>query len=102
MMSRPVIDYFRAHKIVYVITNQRALVMQLGKRKRIRSYDLSEIDQVTRVEKTDGSGNLYFSTSGSGVAVTPSQARFSRAGFKAINDVKIAESYLQAGRKKDD
>lgn len=96
LLTRPLADYFKAYKIVYVITTMRIVIIQFGSRKKIRSYPLTGIGAVNRVEKKDGSGDLYFSLVPLGGA---NHSRFSRVGFKAISQVKRAESYLQVKEK---
>ena len=92
LLLRPFFDYFKAYKVVYAITNRRALIIYFGSKKKIRSYELSEIGPVTRIEKADGTGNLYFSVKPDDNSNT---ARFSRVAFKAIPQVKLAQSYLK-------
>ena len=94
MMLQPVREYFKAYKIVYAITNSRALIIQFGKRKKITSYSLNEIGQVTRIENAEGVGDLFFSVN------TPVMSnrggRFNRIGFKGIYQPRQAEAFLQA------
>jgi hypothetical protein len=94
MLLRPLREYFKAHRIVYAVTNRRALILQLGKSKKITGYSIDEIGQVTRIENAEGIGDLYFSVN-SPVMINRT-GRFRRIGFRAIAQPKQAEAHLQA------
>ena len=94
MFLKPLREYFKAHRIVYAITNRRAIILQFGKRKKITGWSLDEIGQITRVENTEGIGDLYFSVNTPIIANRT--GRFGRIGFRAIYQPKQAEAHLQA------
>lgn len=94
LMTRPITDYFKAHKIVYVITNHRAMTLEFGKKKKVKSVDVSNIESIRCVEKQDGSGDLYFSKKPTNPLHDSHEVQ--RGMFKAIQQVKMAESYLQS------
>ncbi len=91
MLLSPYFSYLKAKKILYVVTNQRAFELYCGKWKKIKNYSPGDIGNIERTEKQDGSGNLYFSTE---TRRTKNGSREVKVGFKGIEEVKIAESYI--------
>jgi len=60
MLLSPLWAYFHARRMVYAITNNRILIVQQGKTRRIESYGRSELGNIARVERPDKSGDLMF------------------------------------------
>ena len=47
---------------LYAVTNKRAIILRTGRYLTVDSYGKSEIGQVRRLERPDGTGDLIFST----------------------------------------
>lgn len=58
MLSSPLWAYRKALKTVYVITNKRAIIIEGGLSKTIRTYSPEKLHDVHRKEYQDGSGDL--------------------------------------------
>ncbi len=53
-------DQPRSSKTIYCVTENRAVIFNLGPPRRTASYPLDRLRELTRVTKPDGSGNLLF------------------------------------------
>ena len=103
-----------AARTAYVITDRRAIVidggyygdggmatmlagplMMLGRGLRIRSYLPNELQDVQRIQRDDGSGDILF---GEVVFASETNGRrqFTRSGFFSISDVKRVEDMLKS------
>jgi hypothetical protein len=103
MLSSPFWMLHQASRIVYVITDRRALIIQRGLlgQVTVRSFEPASLTEVTRTQYADGSGNLIF------LREYRTADRFSRfgpdgryagpipVGFLAIPDVKGAEDRIR-------
>lgn len=82
----------------YAITNRRVIVLHGGRYLRVTSYDLRGINQVQRLERPDGSGDLIFSSISSLSASSTNGNNMYTAGrqatFSAIPNVRLAEQKL--------
>ena len=82
-------DHLR--RTLYAITNQRALILSLGKPQRTESYPPAKIEFVRPVSRKGGRGDLYFTTlTGSGL-----DAQSYDHGFLAIPDVHQVASLMR-------
>ena len=91
MLSAPLFSYLRASKIIYVITNQRAFEMYCGRSKKVINFAPDDIGTVERTEKPDGSGHLYFSSE---IKHGQRGQHRIRTGFRGIQDVRTAETFI--------
>jgi hypothetical protein len=60
MLTAPYWAYRRALKMVYGLTDRRALILTTGKSISVKSYSDEDIDNIERTEQADGSGDLIF------------------------------------------
>jgi len=86
MLLSPVIRYFKAHKIIYAITNQRALEYHKGRTSKTITYLKEDIGNIIRFENKYGNGSLFFTGN--------NDNRRQRVGFKGIKNVREAEMYI--------
>ena len=61
LLANPLIAYRKAFKTVYVITDRRAITFEFGWSKTIRSYPPSQLLNVYRKERGDGTGDVIIS-----------------------------------------
>ena len=88
---------FAPKSTFYAITNRRVIILRGGRYLRCTSYDTRAINQVQRLERPDGSGDLIFS----GISLAyqgaygNSMYNAGRQGvFSAIPDVRLTERRL--------
>jgi hypothetical protein len=59
-LLQPLLEYFKARRAVYSVTNNRILTLETGRSRKVRSYVKDEIGDLSRNEHRDGSGDLIF------------------------------------------
>lgn len=95
MLISPIWMRKRAAKTVYMITDQRAVIMSEAwpRRTHVQSYAPAQLQSVSREENPDGSGDLIFETHiWRGRDGSP---RTQRLGFYAVPDVKAVEEHIR-------
>ncbi len=99
MMASPFRVAKKAGRIVYAITNKRAMIITSGDTKKVQSFFQKDIKDIRRTEKKDGSGNLQFASE----TLQPSRggAFNQQSGFLGIPDVNTVEMYLRDFLKPD-
>lgn len=81
-----------ARYTVYVISNTRAFMLAGKRSVKMVSWQAGQLEQITRIERPDGSGDLVFDIEmrrgnrGSTVE--------HKRGFMALRDVRTAESFI--------
>jgi len=100
VMATPLWVFLSAKKTVYAVTEKRALIIVGTASRGVQSFTHADMGDVTRVERPDGSGSVYFASR----TVTSSSngmSRMARIGFEGIPDVKQVEQMLrdQVGQK---
>ncbi|MBV9863955.1 MAG: hypothetical protein JO316_01245 [Abitibacteriaceae bacterium] len=60
MLASPLLSYQQGLRTFYAITNQRILVIETGKSRKVQSYGEGDIGNLERTEQPDGSGDLTF------------------------------------------
>ncbi|MFA6280273.1 MAG: hypothetical protein WC612_05735 [Bdellovibrionales bacterium] len=95
MLARPFIEGRRARKTIYAITDRRALVIRQGALREVASYsfDSSEFE-ISRKERADGSGSLFFASSQ--MVGKAGNSRLTKKGFEHIGDVRQVEEKLRS------
>jgi hypothetical protein len=95
MLSSPFWAFRRAKRTAYVLTDRRALVINVGWRAKVslRSFEPAALTDLQRTERSDGSGDLVFATD-------YSEGRRGRSianavGFIAVRDVKEVEGRVR-------
>jgi len=96
MLAKPFVLLRKAGRIVYAITDRRAIIAVLGRggASEIESYSYSQMGQgLQRNESADGSGSLYFAIGRS--VGSDGKTRLRRRGFEAVAKVQEVESKLR-------
>jgi hypothetical protein len=90
MLTSPFWGRKAAGKLVYALTDRRAIIFRRGLRNTIsvRSFDSTKLTDLTRNERPDGSGDLIFTRD----VTQTSDSNFSRdVGFLGVRDVRKVE-----------
>src|SRR5262249_30064210 len=100
MLLSPLWMLYRAGRIVYAVTDRRALVIERGflGQVTVRSFEPAKLTDVTRTQYADGSGNLVFLREyrpDHRYGAHGRRGRFFEVGFLAIPDVKEAEDRIR-------
>jgi hypothetical protein len=100
VLGTPLWVLLGAKTTVYAVTEKRALIITGSASRGIQSFTPADMCDITRQERPDGSGSVYFAsrtvtTSSNGIA------RMARIGFEGIPDVRQVEQLLrdQMGKK---
>jgi hypothetical protein len=96
MLSAPYWALRKARRTVYAITDRRVLLIEGGLlgSVRVRSIEPERLNDVTRTQYADGSGNLILQRQYQGNAQNRG-AQFLNIGFYAIPDVKHVEDLVR-------
>ncbi len=93
MLLSPFWVYKKAKTTVYAITDRRAIVIDGGRSRAVTSYPFEKWEgEITRKERTDGSGSLFFSTTYS--RDSDGDVRVKKKGFDGIFQVRDVEAKL--------
>ena len=94
VLLSPLWAHLAAQHTVYAVTDKRALIIHGGKGTRgVRSWSADDIDDITRFERPDGSGSVYFATRTWTAA--RGRTRHSRVGFEGIPEVRHVERLIR-------
>jgi hypothetical protein len=95
MLSSPYWMRRQARHTAYVVTNERALILDGGWRGSvtIRSFEPDRLKDIRRVQNPDGSGDLIFERTWASAG--DGGRRSTDQGFFAIHQVKTVESLIQ-------
>lgn len=93
-LSTPFWLHYKARGTVYVLTTQRALILEGGRSVTVRSYPLSQLKQLERTERPDGSGDLIFKNEIYRDSDGDRQTR--KHGFFAVPNVRQVERQLES------
>ena len=89
----PFLNWLEAVQSVYVITNKRAFILQVGLSKTVTSFFFPDLRVILRRENKDGSGDIivyiHQSKDYDGDTVTE------EIGFKQVRNVKTFENILR-------
>jgi hypothetical protein len=96
MLTAPIWMRRKAARTVYLITDQRAVILSegLGGRTRIDSYAPEQLQSLTREQFSDGSGDIIFITRT--WRDSDGDRRTQRLGFIGVPDVKAVEEHIRA------
>jgi hypothetical protein len=100
MLSSPFWERKAAGKLVYALTDRRAIIFRTGLRNTItvRSFESSTLTDLTRTERPDGSGDLIFTRD----ITQTSDSNFSRdIGFLGVRDVRKVEKIIRDSLNKE-
>jgi hypothetical protein len=100
MLLSPLWMFYRAGRTVYAVTDRRALLIERGLlgQVTVRSFEPASLNDVTRTQYVDGSGNLIFLREyrpGPRYSTNGRRGRFFQVGFLAVPDVREAEERLR-------
>jgi hypothetical protein len=98
MMGLPLLRLLSRQNTYYLITNRRALIITLGRTKKVVSYYAAKLQSLERRERPDGSGDIVFERAmianpwgGASRGSSYSQ----EVGFMNIPEVKNVEGMLR-------
>ena len=94
LLASPLLEYWRALRTIYVVTNQRVVILDGVLHHSQKDIALSDLEHVYVERKRDGSGNIILSEERvedpeAGLIVT-------KIGFIAIPNVREAEEHIEA------
>ncbi|MEO0843418.1 MAG: hypothetical protein AAFY21_07285 [Cyanobacteria bacterium J06641_2] len=93
MLSSPIWVWLAARKTVYLITNQRAISIQGGLSTTIRSYSPSQLKDIYRKERADGSGDVVISVRL--LKDSDGDKRSEEIGFMGVRNAQEVEKILK-------
>lgn len=89
----PVWIYFAACNTVYAVTEKRALVISGGAMRGVQSFTHENIGEITRFERSDGSGSVYFAART--MVTSRGFPQSMRVGFEGIPEVRHVEQLIR-------
>lgn len=93
MMLAPLWVWLRAKNTVYAVTERRALIIVNGAGAGISWYAREDMGELTRMERADGSGSIFFATRAS--TTSRGFVKHTRVGFIGIPDVRNVERLIR-------
>ncbi|MBX7219748.1 MAG: hypothetical protein K1Y36_07365 [Blastocatellia bacterium] len=93
MLTSPLWAWRKALKTLYAVTSQRIIIFEKGWQLNVTSYTREQIVGLSRSEKEDGSGNLYFAEKDD--RPTDSSTRKPKVGMYGIKDVLMVENLIR-------
>jgi hypothetical protein len=93
LLFSPIIEWIKGYKTVYVVTDQRAFILENRKRIQVTNFDPERISNIEKSLNIDGSGDVILikehSTDSDGDKKTE------RKGFFAVRNVKEVEKAIR-------
>jgi hypothetical protein len=99
MLTSPYRAFRKARRTVYAITNRRAMIIHFGRSKLVQSYFERDLNDFSRTERADGSGDIVFRTEETDNR--RGNRRSNPIGFFGVKDVRGVERILQEALKKE-
>ena len=93
-LSSPYWTYKKSCKTVYVITNNRAILIEGGKTSRIQSFYPADFHDIYRTENREGFGNVIFNSSNQ--QDSDGDKTTNEIGFMGIRNTKDVEMMLRS------
>lgn len=93
MLTMPAREAARGARMLYAVTNRRALILEGGSETKVKSYTPRDMQNLERTERADGSGDLIFSRERRVGA--KGRSYFEPIGFFGVPDVRTAEAILR-------
>ena len=94
MLTAPLWALLAAGRTLYAVTNRRALIVSGLFSTSVKSYTHSEIHELQRVERSGGTGDLYFASRD--VVTRRGGIARQRIGFLGIPDVRSVELLIRS------
>ena len=98
MLSSPFRQFRKAFKTVYAVTNKRAIIIEIGWSTTTRSFPPETLQDISRKEKRNGTGDIFFSPPPERGFFAPSIQRGQIQpiiGFLGIRNPKDVEKMLR-------
>lgn len=97
LLTSPYRAYRRASATLYAVTNERALIFEPrgGGAMDVRSFPIAELGALRRVQRADGSGDLFFAAH---TYTLKGRQRSTDIGFLGVPDVRRVEELMQGLR----
>ncbi len=92
MFCTPFIKKIQQKKTIYLITNQRLIIYIYGRKTKVKSFQPSQIGNIERHQRADGSGDLIFANEV--VYDSDGDRSAKKIGFMGIKDVKQVEDLI--------
>ena len=93
VLTGPIWVYFGARGTVYAVTDKRALIISGGSMRGVQSFTHETMTDITRMERPDGSGSVYFAMRTSMTSKGFMQSV--RIGFEGIPEVRHVEQLIR-------
>ena len=93
MLLAPLWAAMSAKKTIYAVTDQRAIIMGIGRARSAQSFRPEDLTGFSHFERADGSGDVMFSN-----RMMPSQrgtVSFVPIGFQGITNVRHVEQLMR-------
>lgn len=94
MAGQPAYRYYSDRRTHYLLTNRRALIITLGRSKKVLSYYPDKLQALERRERADGSGDLIIDRRGD-TGYRSGRQNFQEVGFINIPAVKTVEAMVR-------
>lgn len=94
LLANPLLEYWRALRTIYVVTNQRVLILNGVFRPSKKVFAPSNLGDFDVERKYDGSGNIILSEEQKRAG--EQGVYIEKIGFKAIPNVREAEEHIEA------
>ena len=93
MLLSPLFAFHKGTKTVYALTNRRALIIEGGSSRSVKSYAFRDMENLERVERADSSGDLIFLRETR--RGTKGRTYTEPIGFFGVPDVRAVERTLR-------
>jgi len=99
MLLSPLRAMAKARSTIYAITNERLLIIEGGRTRRVTSFTAGDIQQIERTERADGSGDVVFRrelppTRRNSISFNGNWSA-TRIGFFGVSDVRRVEAAVR-------
>lgn len=92
MLLSPLYQYTKAFRMIYIVTNKTVRALTVGRTRKVETYSASDIQNIERTEKPDGSGDIIFKQEIS--YDNRGKTRMSPIGLYGIQNVRTVEQHL--------
>lgn len=98
MLASPWWAQAKAKRTTYAITDQRVLIIETGKTRKVESYSADDLGNISRVERPDRSGDLTFAQKS--YRDSDNDRRSTDIKFVGVREVRQVENILRDTFKK--
>lgn len=88
MLAMPFVPYFQRGRILFAVTNQRVLQLEMGRDLTVKSIPASRIGDIVRRESGDGTGSVEIALSGAIMGVN--SRRTTEMTLGRVDDIRGA------------